>query len=178
LEKYIAPLADPEYLTKYNVQIRLDSVAYYSNIWWESGMAGIGIMSPSVNATLINNPIRTGLANIYNLDDLGVLSSLYQFGWPGFLFVVSMSASYVVKSLRSKDVVGGATGVLIGMGACVALGLMASPIPVNFFTASWTSMWAGPLIYLTATLRTKRAALPELEAEVPSYREHLGRAHG
>lgn len=96
-----------------------------------------------------------------SLGDIGLYGALYQFGYVGFVIVLSFTGIMLLDMLRAGKDVRNPNQHLFGAFGAVALAFMLSPLPMNFFTLDWTVTFGGTLWYI-AHLATQRLepALP------------------
>lgn len=82
------------------------------------------------------------------LDDIGIYSALYQYGWAGLILMVLMTIMIAVTLIRSERF-GRDYAVTASIGA-LTIAFMLSPLPSNFFTLFYTAHIGGLLLFLAA----------------------------
>lgn len=151
---------------------RVTTARHFANYFYgqTSGM-GFGFMSGNAN---YNNVIAFsasyasqlyGVSNyVVTLDDIGLVSALYQYGYVGLLMILVMSILCTVRlalAYRYGPQYASISAMGILMGA-----LMISPVSMNYFTLFYTSHLGGLLWFMgwkvarlqniTSAVRTSR----------------------
>jgi hypothetical protein len=142
-ENYIGRLSEMSLFDREsNISVRIESIAYYYDLYIENYGMGFGMMSPSGST---NNVLYTGVK--YNLADTGFFSALFQFGplglilWGWFTYrVLTISYRYYKKSSNGEPYSAAVFSFLIGF--------TISLLPLSFFTQSWCINTGGLILYM------------------------------
>lgn len=134
---------------------RLTDTHFASYFYRETQGLGFGFMSANENYNNLlafSSNRASKLYGVYNysvgLDDIGLMASLYQYGYVGFAFTLGMSLVCIftlVRSIRygSEYAPVAAIGMLMGS-------LMLNPVPLNYFTIFYGSH-VGALLWFIAS---------------------------
>ncbi len=159
LEKFIAPMLGgnwDDYAAKNNVSVRIDSLNYYLDWFERSYYVGIGHMSTSPS---YKNILSSVVDKAFNLNDLGIYASLFQFGILGLALTVFMTI-YLVISLFRLGYSGHPRAPEMHILGCYLIASCIQVVPANFFTITATCMYGSILWYLIC-----RARFEEREAQ-------------
>lgn len=131
------------------------TIAHFNQYFSETHGLGFGFMSanPRYDNVLAFSSNRA--SELYGvpgysvgLDDIGLYSALYQYGYLGIALTVIMTIMAIVALFRTR-----ALGLLFAPVASIGV-LMAtfllSPIPMNYFTLFYTAHMGGVLWFLAA----------------------------
>lgn len=94
---------------------------------------------------------------VVSLDDIGIFSALYQYGYLGLALIICMSLMMAL-SLYKAQVLGPAYRVVAAVGILVAT-FMLSPISMNYFTLFYTAHIGGVLWFMAAEAHRLRRAV-------------------
>jgi hypothetical protein len=141
------------------------TMQYFQQAFSETNGLGFGFMSGNPEYSNVISYGSThasmdyGVANYsVSLDDIGILSALYQYGYAGFLLVVGMTVIAIVSLYRAKSL-GRGYWAVSAVGMLMATFLL-SPISMNYFTLFYTSHVGGVLWFMAAeSSRLRRAAV-------------------
>jgi O-antigen ligase/polysaccharide polymerase Wzy-like membrane protein len=136
------------------VGIRLEGIAYYGQMFRDSGYLGIGLSS---NRLAGSDPYRIGREDLqYNPGDHGIVSVLYRFGFPGILLTMLILIR-MFRDLASIRRYGLPEHKTIAMG--VHLLLVASIVGLGpLFWKDTMSIWTGLMFFMV--WRMKKEARP------------------
>lgn len=168
LDNYIA--------TDAGLRFRLHEMAYFRKLFEKTFGLGFGVMSYDPGHS---NPLSWALHSggyVYGTDDyglaltdVGLYSTLYQFGYVGLLIVVFMSLYMVYKLLAVRPLPSSTLDHRI-LGAMLAMVLL-NPIPYNLFTLEWSAFMGGILWFTTMKIDHRVAAAAKASAVLqPSLR--------
>lgn len=148
LQRFIAPLLMAQdlqsYMVENNVMIRVESSAYYFRHFLTTLGLGIGIMSTSPAS---QNIISDVVLDAYNLNDLGLLGALYQFGVVGLILCTAMTLTLIMRTIHiARFSAHPRRAELLMVGSYVAAS-MIQPIPSNFFSLSYSCLLGATLWY-------------------------------
>lgn len=125
-----------------NIKIRIETVAFLKDIFYESYGFGVGMMSPTgtINNVLHSNPY-------INFYDGGLFASVAQFGIPA-IYIWYRVNFHGVKELRQsiKSKLPEETYIPIAIISFI-LGFIITPLPLNLYLQPWTSFIGGIIIY-------------------------------
>lgn len=140
-----------------SVVIRNIEIQHFSRLFDQTAGFGFGLMSLSeFKDTILSNalyhvPAQYGLDGYwFSLVDIRVFAALYQFGWVGLFFVVTMTF-IAFNSLRKGMAINiGYRKSDLGALAATIAGFMASPLPLNLFTVDNTVYLGGVIWFLSS----------------------------
>ena len=89
------------------------------------------------------------------LEDLGIPAALYQFGYVGLLSVVILTGVMTFTFMRAGTSDRYPNRMLFGAFGSIVVGFLASPLPMNFFSLSWTVTFGGTLWYAMSRVATE-----------------------
>jgi len=140
------------------------TIEHFGRYFSETGGLGFGFMSASPNYTNIISYSSNyasadyGVVNyVVSLDDIGIFSALYQYGYVGISLMVLMTFVIAASLFRTKRE-GKAYLPIASVGILVAT-FMLSPISMNYFTLFYTAHVGGVLWFMAAgagRLRTQK----------------------
>ncbi|NML12769.1 hypothetical protein HHL08_21980 [Sphingobium sp. AR-3-1] len=146
-DRYLAPifaLGISDYIEDYNVEIRLQSAAYWMGHFERTMGLGIGVMSVSPNQPNIQSSV---IDQAFLLADMGMFGALYQYGIIGLIATV-IATIYLIRRLfilglqsthpRAPEMF---------MMACFILAFELQPVPISFFTLQWSLPLGATLWY-------------------------------
>jgi hypothetical protein len=152
LQKFIAPLLGSDwenYAATNNVSIRVNSLNYYLDWFERSYFVGIGHMSTS---PAYKNILSSVVDMAYNLNDLGIYASLFQFGIFGLAITLFMTV-YLAVSLLRLGYSSHPRAPEMHILGCYLIASSVQVIPANFFTLTATCMYGSILWYLICRAR-------------------------
>ena len=162
LQKFIAPMLGSDwesYAATNNVSVRINSLNYYLDWFERSYFVGIGHMSTS---PAYKNILSSVVDMAYNLNDLGIYASLFQFGLLGLAITLFMTV-YLAVSLFRLGYSGHPRAPEMHILGCYLIASSIQVVPANFFTLTATCMYGSILWYLIC-----RARFEEREAQLQS----------
>lgn len=160
LEKFITPLLSgnwDSYAQTNNVSVRIDSLNYYAKWFEDSYYFGIGHMSTS---PAYKNILSNVVQKAFNLNDLGIYASLFQFGIFGLIITIFMTI-YLAVSLLRLGYSGHPRAAEMHILGCYVLASFIQVVPANLFTLTATCIYGSMLWYLMC-----RARFEEREAQL------------
>jgi hypothetical protein len=158
IERFIS---SRDYIKDGNIEIRLQALDFFWRHFNQTSGLGFGILSNGDDArNFLANAFRTGNGEWgFFLADTGIFSALFQFGWIGLVFAVSLplwAASMLIRAARhaSRE----QRAVLLAFG-CIFLSSILHPWPTNLFTLEWTLLFGALTFYAATDAKRVFAAL-------------------
>lgn len=192
VSRYLKGVTDLEgYMSKdVSSSWRQTTIEYFGQYFAEkTGSIGFGFMSanPEYSNFLSYSTWKAGaLFDVpgypLTLDDIGIYSALYQYGYAGFAIILFMTVACIFSLGRAHRIdrrLAPASGMAFLMAT-----MLISPISMNWFTLFYTGHIGGMLWFMAsrvAVLRSARArASADQRAAVPQTPSHgrLGSASG
>jgi hypothetical protein len=158
-EQYISPILEvglEKYVIENNVQRRLDAADFFYRHFQETSGLGFGMMTLNLESN--NFQAQAVDSDYFILSDMGIMGSLYQYGYFGLVLVVIATLVMAVNFARVgwSDHPLAAYSLII---ACFILAFCLQPIPMNFFTLNWTVFLGSCLWYAMRRSAWERLAL-------------------
>jgi hypothetical protein len=144
-----------DYISEYNVGIRLESLSFFWDHIQETHRIGFGIMSVSPAA---DNFQSNAIPLSVNIVDLGWLGALLQFGVIGLGLVIAMSVHLIRKLIAVGRIEAYPQRREVMMAGMFVLASILNPVPLNLFTFTNTVLLGSTLWYLC--LRAQSEAQP------------------
>ncbi|MEP9403997.1 hypothetical protein [Sphingomonas sp. VNH70] len=171
IQRYLANFADlSSYLANdVSATFRRYESEFFNRYFMTTDGMGFGFMSgdPQYNNVLTyaagsaSEEFGKQYANYpIGLVDTGLISALYQFGWPGLFFVVAMTLIAAVALIASRRQ-GSEYATTAALG-WLMIASMVSPISFNFFTLFY-SAHIGTLLWFLASEASTRPPQPGAE---------------
>lgn len=143
-EKYwVSTTSLSDYIENYNVEVRADALTYYYDAFKSTYGLGFGLMK--TDGVSPSNIIAVGLGRGFNPEDLGLITSLLQFGVLGFVFSIYVTGFMIRNLIRPANSLGTALGSMCGV---LLLASVVSPVPLNVISLKWTSLFGAALLYM------------------------------
>jgi hypothetical protein len=121
---------------------------------------GFGFMSghPEYNNVIAHTSnfggVEFGLNNYgMYLDDIGIYAALYQYGYIGLIFVVTMTAVSAMRLMTAYRL--GPSYEVVAACGFMMISFLISPIPMNYFTLFYTAHVGGLLWFLASRVDTE-----------------------
>ena len=147
MQKFISPILGSDwksYAETNNVSVRINSLNYYLEWFEHSYYFGIGHMSTSPT---YKNVLSSVVDRAYNLNDLGIYASLFQFGILGLVSTIFMTIYLVVRLFRLGYTDHFRSPEMHILG-CYVIASFIQVVPANFFTLTATCIYGSMLWYL------------------------------
>ncbi|KPF89733.1 hypothetical protein IP83_01605 [Novosphingobium sp. AAP93] len=147
LQKFIAPMLENDwetYAETNNVSIRVNSFTYYQQWFERSDYFGIGHMSTSPE---MHNMISDVVQQAFNLNDLGIYASLFQYGIFGLALTLLMTI-YLIAGFFRLGYSGHPRAPEMHILGCYVATSLIQVVPANFFTLQSNCIYGSILWYL------------------------------
>ncbi len=157
IERYMRSTTDlgSYFRNDVSASFRATEIRHFAEYFDDTYGLGFGFMSgnPEYNNIIAYSSNRGGY--LYGtgdyglgLDDIGLYSALYQYGWAGLILIVIMTLLISVVLLRSARF--GMNYAVTGAIGAMMLAFMFSPISMNFFTLFYTAHIGGLLLFMAS----------------------------
>jgi len=180
LEKYIRYLGSVGNMQTNDVSVafRLVEYQHFKMFFDQTHGIGFGIMAGGGSNNILGFA-RQGAGHAHTsgdfgleLADIGLFAALFQFGYAGLLFVIFMTIAVVRKLWKAGSANSAEPNrVECGAIAAVTIGFLLSPLPMNFFSLSWTMEYGGMLWFLASLAIASRVQVTGTTVHVPQLIE-------